>query len=139
MQIHPYLSFEGRTEEAIAFYKKALGAEVQMMMRFKDAPEGGECPGNVKPPPDKIMHASLMIGESMVMMSDGECKGTVNFSGIALSIDGKDDAQTEKLYAALSDGGNAIVPLMKTFFSSKFGMVIDRFGVTWMVLTAMEK
>ena len=138
MQIHPYLSFEGRTEEAIVFYKKALGAEVQMLMHYKEAPEGA-CAGGMKAPPDKVMHASLMIGESMVMMSDGECSGKPNFAGISLSIDGKDDAQTEKIFNALADGGTPFVPLMKTFFSSKFGMLTDRFGVTWMVLTAMEK
>ena len=138
MQVQPYLFFEGRCDEAIAFYKKAIGAEVQMLMRYKDAPEG-ECAGGMKHPPDKVMHSSLTIGDSTVMLSDGNCSGKTNFSGITLSIDGKDDAQTEKLYAALADGGTPVVPLMKTFFSSKFGMLNDRFGLTWMVLTAMEK
>ena len=137
MQVQPYLFFEGRCDEAIAFYKKAIGAEVQMLMRYKDAPED-ECAGGMKHPPDKVMHSTLKVGDATVMMSDGNCSGKPTFSGIALSLDGKDDAQTEKLYSALADGGNTIVPLMKTFFASKFGMVIDRFGVTWMVRTKME-
>ena len=138
MQVQPYLFFEGRADEAIAFYKKAIGAEVQMLMRYKDSPEG-ECAGGVKHPPDKVMHASLTVGDSTVMVSDGNCTGKPTFSGIALSLDGKDDAQTEKLYNALADGGTPFVPLMKTFFASKFGMLTDRFGVTWMVLTKMDR
>jgi PhnB protein len=138
MQVQPYLFFEGRCDEAIAFYKKAIGAEVQMLMRYKDSPEG-ECAGGVKHPPDKVMHASLTVGDSTVMLSDGNCTGKPTFSGIALSLDGKDDAQTEKLYNALADSGKPFVPLMTTFFTSKFGMLTDRFGVTWMVLTAMQK
>jgi PhnB protein len=138
MQVQPYLFFEGRCDEAIAFYKKAIGAEVQMLMRYKDAPEG-ECAGGVKHPPDKVMHASLTVGDATVMVSDGNCTGKPSFTGIALSIDGKDDAQTEKLYNALADGGTPFVPLTKTFFASKFGMLNDRFGVMWMVLTAMQK
>ena len=138
MQVQPYLFFEGHCDEAIAFYKKAIGAEVQMLMRYKDSPEG-ECAGGVKHPPDKVMHASLTVGDSTVMVSDGNCTGKPTFSGIALSLDGKDDAQTEKLYNALADGGTPFVPLMKTFFASKFGMLTDRFGVTWMVLTKMDR
>jgi PhnB protein len=138
MQVQPYLFFEGRCDEAIAFYKKAIGAEVQMLMRYKDSPEG-ECAGGAKHPPDKVMHASLTVGDANVMLSDGNCSGKTAFSGIALSIDGKDDAQTEKLYAGLADGGTPVVPLMKTFFASKFGMVTDRFGVMWMVLTKMDR
>src|SRR3954469_2786764 len=131
--------FEGRSDEAIAFYKKALGAEVQMLMRYKDAPPDA-CANGMKAPPDKVMHASLTIGDSTMGMSDGDCSGTPKFTGISLTVDGKDDAQTEKVYnALLADGGKQNVPLMKTFFASKFGVVTDRFGVTWMVLTKMEK
>jgi PhnB protein len=138
MQVQPYLFFEGRADEAIAFYKKAIGAEVQMLMRYKDSPEG-ECAGGVKHPPDKVMHSTLKVGDSAVMISDGNCTGKPTFSGIALSIEGKDDAQTEKLFNGLADGGAPLVPLMKTFFASKFGMVTDRFGVMWMVITKMER
>lgn len=133
MRIAPYLSFEGRAQEAIEFYKKALGAEVDMLTHFKDAP-GGACPGGVQPPADKVMHASMRIGKSVVMATDGQCTGKSNFSGIALSLSLASDEEAKKAFAALSEGGTVNMPLGKTFFSSSFGMVADKFGVTWMVV-----
>jgi PhnB protein len=134
MQVQPYLVFEGRCDEAIAFYKNAIGAEVEMVMRFKDAPPGA-CPGGTQPPGDKVMHSSLRVGDTKVMMSDGRCSGKPTFAGINLSLDAKDDAQAKKLFDGLAaDGGNVTVPLNKTFFASSFGMVTDRFGVTWLVI-----
>lgn len=134
MLVQPYLSFEGRCEEAIEFYKKAAGAEVNMLMRFKDAPES--CPdGNAPGTANKVMHASLQFGDSTVMASDGRCTGEAKFSGISLSLTTRDDAQAEKLFSALGDGGNVALPMAKTFFSSRFGIVTDRFGVTWMIMT----
>jgi len=131
MRIEPYLDFGGRCEEAIEFYKKNLAAEVTMLMRFKDSPE--PCPG-MTPPGDKIMHSSLRIGESVVMATDGQCKAPTSFSGTALSLSVKTDEQATRAFNALSDGGKVCVPLGKTFFSSSFGMVTDRFGVPWMVV-----
>ena len=133
MQVQPYLNFDGRCEEALEFYRKALGAEVAMLMRFKDNPE---------PPPDvtspgsenKVMHASFRIGDSTIMASDGRCTGQSRFQGITLSLQPSTVAEGEKLFAALGDGGQVQMPLAKTFFSPCFGMVADRFGVTWMVM-----
>src|SRR5687768_16915922 len=136
MQVQPYLSFEGRCDEAIEFYKKALGAEVMMLMRFKDAPPQPQT-GGCQPSPDsadKVMHSTLQIGESIVHMSDGQCKGQAKFEGIALSLAVKDDAQAAKAFTALSAGGKVCMPLGKTFFASSFGMVNDRFGVLWMLI-----
>jgi PhnB protein len=134
MQVQAYLSFDGRCEEAIEFYKKALMAEVQMMLRFKDNPQPSpEC----KPAPgaeNKIMHASLKIGDSVVLASDCESRGNPSFHGFSLSLTSINDAQAERLFAALSDGGKVQMPLTKTFFSSKFGVVVDRFGVSWMIV-----
>jgi PhnB protein len=133
MQVQPYLVFEGRCEEAIEFYRKALGAKVEMMMRFKDNPEpmpGGCSPGTE----DKIMHATLKIGEATVMASDGRMQGKPGFQGFALSLDAKDESHAKRLFGALSDGGQVQMPLGKTFFASSFGMVADRFGVSWMVI-----
>ena len=131
MQVEPYLFFDGRCEEALTFYKSAIGAEVQMLMRFKESPEptshGDE---------DKVMHASLRIGDTTVLVSDGRCSGQLSFQGFALSLTVPDDAEAERLFAALGDGGQAQTPLTKTFFSPKFGMVADRFGVLWMVYVA---
>ena len=134
MNVNPYLSFEGRCAEAIEFYKKALGAEVETLMHFKDMPAGA-CPGGVKPETaNKVMHSQLHIGDSMIMATDGQCAGKANFSGISLSLRAKDDAQAAKAFNALSDGGQVTMPLGRTFFSSSFGMVTDRFGVPWMVV-----
>jgi PhnB protein len=131
MQIQPYLFFEGRADEAIEFYRRALGAEVTMLMRFKDSPE---------PPshgePDKVMHASLRIGDATVMLSDGRCLGKPDFQGFALTLIVEDESEAERLFEALGDGGQVQMPMTKTFFSPRFGMVADRFGVSWMIYVA---
>lgn len=134
MQVQPYLFFEGRCEEAIEFYRKALRAEVTMMMRYNESPE--PCPSDMLPPDseNKVMHASLRIGEATVMASDGRCGGQPNFQGFALSLPVADEAEADRIFGALADGGQVQMPLGKTFFSPRFGMVTDRFGVAWMVL-----
>ena len=136
MQVQPYLFFDGRCEEAIEFYKKALGAKVEMLMRFKDSPE--PAPPGMHPPgsENKVMHATLRIGETTVMASDGHCNGKPSFQGFSLSVTAANDAEAERLFAALGNGGQVQMPLAKTFFSSRFGMVADRFGVGWMVIVA---
>jgi PhnB protein len=135
MQIQPYLFFDGRCEEAIEFYKRALGAEVTMLMRFKEMPDPP--PGSIPPGAEnKVMHASIQFGEATVLASDGQCQGQASFQGFALSLTAADDAEAKRLFAALSDGGQVQMPLGKTFFSSQFGMAADRFGVSWMVYVA---
>jgi PhnB protein len=134
MQVQPYVSFDGRCEEAIEFYRSALGAEVKMLVRFKEMPEPHQ-PGMIPPgAEEKVMHARLQIGETTVNASDGRCTGTPNFHGIALSLTVKTDAEAQRYFAALAKGGQVNMPLGKTFFSSQFGMVNDRFGVPWMVV-----
>jgi PhnB protein len=136
MQVQPYLFFDGRCEEALEFYRRALGAEVTMLMRFKESPEPHQ-PGMVPPGAgDKVMHASFRIGDSTVMASDGQCSGRPSFQGFALSLMPPDEAGAERLFAALTEGGQVHVPLAKTFFSPRFGMVADRFGVLWMIYVA---
>jgi PhnB protein len=135
MVVQPYLYFGGRCEEAIEFYKTALGAQVDMMMRFSESPDPNMCaPGTG----DKIMHASLRVGESVVMLSDGSCDGLPTFAGISLSLLTKDVAEAEKHFNALSDGGQVQMPLTETFFSPRFGMVADKFGVSWLVLVEQK-
>ena len=134
MQVQPYLYFEGRCEEAIEFYRKALGAEVTMLMRYKDNPETPQ-PSMVPPGSEnKVMHSSFKIGEATVMASDGLCSGKTDFKGISLTISVSNDNEAERLFAALGVAGKVQMPLTKTFFSSRFGMVADRFGVSWMIL-----
>jgi PhnB protein len=133
MQIQPYLFFDGRCEEAVEFYRRALGAEVEMLMRYNESPEPPP-PGAVAPgSEEKVMHASLRIGETTVMASDGSCQGQPDFQGFSLSIAVPDVAQAERVFQALAEGGQVQMPLAETFWSPAFGMVADRFGVSWMV------
>lgn len=134
MQVQPYLFFDGRCEEAIEFYRKALGAEVTMLMRVKESPD--PAPPGMYPPDsgNKVMHASMRIGEATVMASDGRCLRKPVFQGFSLSLDAPTEADADRLFAALADGGTVQMPLGKTFFSPRFGMVADRFGVSWMVI-----
>lgn len=136
MQVETYLFFNGRCEEAFAFYKRAVGAEVTALMRFKESPEP-QPPGMLPPgSDDKVMHAVLRIGDTTVMASDGQCGGKTSFQGFALTLIAANEAEGDKLFAALSDGGQVQMPMSKTFFASRFGMVADRFGVSWMVIVA---
>jgi PhnB protein len=131
MQIHPYLFFEGRCQEAIDFYRQALGAEVLIQMAYKDSPVATNQPPEAQ---DKVMHASMTIGDTEVFLSDGMCGGAPSFKGFSLSLVLKEDAEAARVFAALGDGGAVTMPLAKTFFASSFGMLNDRFGVPWMVL-----
>ena len=132
MEIQPYLFFEGRCEEAIEFYRKTLGAEPIMLMRWKDCPEPAQ-PGMTPPSPEKIMHARLKIGNTTVLMADGMCQSQANFQGFSLSATVRDEAEANRVFNALADGGQVRMPLGKTFFSPAFGVVADKFGVGWMV------
>jgi PhnB protein len=133
MQVQPYLDFDGRCDEALEFYKKAVGAKVGMLLRFKEAPDKSMIsPGSE----EKVMHSAVQVGDSTVLMSDGRCTGKPNFHGIALTISAKTEAEADKLFNGLAEGGKVTMPLAKTFFSPKFGMVADKFGVGWMVLVA---
>lgn len=138
-QVQPYLFFEGRCAEALDFYRRKLGAEIIMLMHYKDAPTGdvGEsCAGRPGPElADKVMHASFRIGATEVCASDGQCDGNATFHGFALSLTTKDTAAAERAFAALADGGEVREPLTTTFFSPRFGMVADRFGVLWIIYT----
>ena len=131
--IQPYLFFNGSCEQAVEFYRKALGAEVEMMMRFKDSPEPPQ-PGMVPPGfENKIMHTSFRIGETTLMASDGCAAEKTNFQGFSLSLSVPSEAEADRAFAALAEGGQVRMPLAKTFWSPRFGMVEDRFGVGWMV------
>jgi PhnB protein len=135
--IQPYLFFNGRAEEAIEFYRQALGAVVEIVMRYKDSPDPhppGLLPAGFE---NKIMHASLRVGAVTLMLSDGCSAGTTNFQGFSLSFTAEDEAAAGRAFAALSKGGTVKMPLGKTFWSPCFGMVEDKFGVGWMVTVPM--
>ncbi len=135
MQVQPYLFFDGRCEEALDYYRRTLGAEVTMLMRFKEMPNPQ--PGMIPPgSEDKVMHASFRIGDVTALASDGRCLGKPSFQGFSLALTVPSEAEAEQRFAALADGGEVRMPLAKTFFSPRFGMVADRFGVGWMILVA---
>ena len=131
MIVQPYLMFSGNCEAAMNFYSKAIGSPIDMLMRMKDAPEQGMCPpGNE----DKVMHASMHIGKDTILMaSDDPMRQTQGFSGFTLSITVEDQAAADRIYGALSAGGQQTMPLTKTFWSPYFGMLVDPFGVSWMI------
>lgn len=136
MQVQPYLFFDGRCEEAVTYYRKALGAEVSMLMRFRDSPvpdQQGMVPPGAE---DKVMHMLFRVGDTTILASDGRCLGKPSFQGFALSLTASTEAEAEKMFASLADGGQVQMPMAKTFFSPRFGMVADRFGVSWMVYVA---
>jgi PhnB protein len=133
VQVQPYLNFDGRCEEGLEFYRKALGAEVTALMRFKDSPDQGT-PGAVPPGGDnKVMHSSFRVGDTTVMASDCHCQGKPNFQGFSLALSVPNTAEAQRLFTALSDGGQVQMPLTATFWSPGFGVVCDRFGVSWMI------
>jgi PhnB protein len=131
MQIEPYLFFEGRTEEALEFYKTRLGAKVEFLMRYKDNPDPKHNPPNSG---EKVMHSCFRIGDAQVMASDGNCTGKPSFQGFSLTFNAADEADAKRRFNALADGGQVNLPLSETFFARSFGMVADRFGVNWMVM-----
>lgn len=129
--VQPYLFFDGKCEEALEFYKSTIGAKVDMLMRFKEAPDQSQMQPNTG---EKVMHAAFHVGTTQVLASDGHCAGKPSFQGFGLALNAKDDAEAEKLFTAVGKGGQVMQPLTKTFFASKFGMVADKFGIMWMVI-----
>lgn len=130
MQVQPYLFFNNCCQEAIDFYCTALGAEVTALFHYKDGPDAR--PAGME---DKVMHANLRIGDSIVMASD-DCVGKqTGFTGFSLTLAAADVAEAEQAFAALANGGDVRMPLAETFWSPRFGMVADRFGVLWMINT----
>jgi PhnB protein len=133
--IEPYLFFGGRCEEALEFYRTVLDAQVETMMRFNENPEPmppGSIPEGFE---QKIMHASFRIGGSRLMASDGNEAGG-EFDGFSLSLAVPSEAEADRAFAVLAEGGKVDMPLAKTFWSPKFGMLTDRFGVGWMISVA---
>ena len=134
MRIQPYLFFNGRCEEALEFYKGALGATVEMMVRFNESPEPRDA--QMIPPESahKIMHALFRIGDTAALASDGQCQGMPSFGGFSLTLEVATEAEAKQCVAALSEGGEILMPLARTFYSPAFAMLNDRFGLSWMVL-----
>lgn len=138
-QIQPYLFFEGSTEEALGFYARALDAKTTFLMKYKDSPEAeARCPDGSVPPGDKVMHAAFTVGESLIMASDGFCSGKPRFGGFSLSYPAADKADAKRRFDALAAGGKVEMPLGETFFAECFGVVSDRFGVSWMVIAGAK-
>jgi len=133
MDVQPYLSFEGRAQEALDFYKSAVGATVDVIMHFKDAPP--EVQAQMSPDSrEKIMHAAFRLGDTQLFASDGRCTGKASFSGVSLTINASSNEEAEKLFGALGKGGQVTMPMSETFFAHRFGILADKFGVNWMIL-----
>jgi len=132
MSLDAYLFFPGNCEQAVRFYERALGAEVESLMRMSDSPEPPppECAGM---PGDAVMHASLRVGDRRLMASDTPPGDGAAFKGFSLSLTAPDQAAAHRLFNALAEGGQVQMPLGKTFWTSCFGMLTDRFGVGWMI------
>jgi len=136
MEVESYLCFEGRTEEAFEFYRQALGAEQTMKMLFKDSPMPMDPKMHPPGSENKVMHMSFRIGKTTILASDGRCSGAPKFEGVSLALSLPTDDEAQRRFNALADGGEVNMPLAPTFFSSNFGIVVDRFGLRWMVLVA---
>jgi PhnB protein len=135
VSVQPYIFFNGRCEEALNYYQRSLDAKIETIIRYKDNPEKTTPPGMK----NKIMHANFRIGETQIMASDGNAiTATPSFEGFALSVNAPTEAQADCLFTGLSDGGAVVMPLNKTFYSPRFGMVVDRFGILWMIIAAPE-
>ena len=134
MQVQAYLFFDGKCDEALGFYQRALGAKVKALMRWKEAPDQSMItPGQE----NKVMHSEFQIGETVILASDGRGTGKPNFQGFSLTITAANDAEAKRIFNALGDGGQVQMPLDKSFFASSFGMVADKFGVGWMVIVPL--
>lgn len=133
--VQSYVFFDGKCEEALEFYKNAVGAQVDRLLRYKESPEPPP-PGCGPTDPNKIMHVQFRIGETVIMGSDGRATGNPKFEGFALALTVKAEADADKAFNALASGGRIEMPLAKTFFSPKFGMLVDKFGVFWMIMVA---
>jgi PhnB protein len=138
MNVQSYLNFDGRCEEALEFYKQAIGAKVNCLMRFNESPE--PCDPNMMAPGSekKVMHASFAVGDTELLASDCMCQGQPKFQGVSLALSASSVAEAQRLFTALGAGGQVQMPMAKTFFSPSFGMVADKFGVSWMVLARGE-
>lgn len=132
MKVQSYLVFDGKCDEALEFYKRALGAKVNALMRFSEAPDQSQIKPESK---NKVMHSEIQIGETVIMASDGYCTGKPGFQGFSLTISVPTDAEAKRVFEAISEGGQVSMPLGKTFFASSFGVASDKFGVGWMVIT----
>lgn len=134
MNINPYLFFDGNCREAFEFYAKHLGAEIKAMLTTADTPMGEQVPAMQQ---GQIMHACIVIGDNLLMASDTNCgPNTTAYEKprsfrVSLNVDTVEEA--ERIYQALAEGGNTDMPIEKTFFAERFGMLTDRFGIPWMI------
>ena len=132
MKVQPYVFFDGKCEEALEFYKSAIGAKVNALMRFGEAPDQSQIKAESK---TKVMHSAFQIGETEILASDGYCLGAPAFQGFALTITAANNAEAMRLFTGIAEGGKIQMPLAKTFFAASFGIAVDKFGVSWMVIS----
>ncbi|MFI5093961.1 MAG: VOC family protein [Candidatus Acidiferrales bacterium] len=131
MQLNPYLLFNGQCEEAFKFYEKCLGGKIEMLSTFGDSPMAKQVPPEWY---GKVMHASLKLGDGMILMgSDPPPDNYQVPQGFSVSLSVKDPAETERIFNELAQDGKVTMPIQKTFWSPRFGMLVDRFGIPWIL------
>ena len=130
MQMNPYLSFNGRCEEAFNFYQQCLGGEIGAIFRYAGTPMSGEVPADWQ---EKIMHGSITIGEQVLMAADVAPERYEEPKGFSLSLQIKSTAEAERIFRELSSNGRVVVPLEKTFWAALFGVLVDPFGISWLI------
>ena len=138
MNVQTTLNFYGRTEEAVEFYRRAIGAEILFMMRFRDCPDRSLMRPGME---EKIFHATFRIGSTEIMASDCGCErppAKSTFAGFTFALRVETPEKAERFFAALSDGGQVQIPLLKNFFAERYGIVIDRFGISWKIMVASK-
>ena len=130
MQLSPYLAFNGQCDAAFKFYQQCLGGNIQTMMTYGDSPMADQVPSEWR---DRIIHASLIVGETALLGADAPPDRDVKPTGFCVSIQIEDPAEAERIFDALSENGTVQMPLQQTFWAVRFGMVTDRFGIPWMI------
>jgi PhnB protein len=131
VKLHTYLNYGGNCAEAFRFYEKHLGGKIGMMMTYAEMPNSENAPPG---PKDAIVHASMNLGGTRIMGSDVPADRFQPMRSVYLSLSLDSDAEAERIYKLLADGGEVFMPMQDTFFATRFGMLRDRFGTSWMII-----
>jgi len=135
MDVQAYLFFDGKTDEALAYYAEKIGAKTEALMRFEECPAKEQMPEATW---SKVMHSNFRVGDTQIMASDGNCGGQATFAGFSLTINVETDEEAERLFNALAADGRVEMAMGPTFFASRYGMLVDKFGVSWMVINPIR-
>jgi PhnB protein len=130
MQLSPHLNFNGNCETAFKFYEKCLGAKITFMMPYEGSPLANEVPAEWR---GKILHASLQVGDALILGADAPPGRYEKPQGFSVTLSPKDPAEAERIFVGLSESGTVTMPMQGTFWAARFGMLVDQFGIPWMI------